>query len=170
MKGQPRIAARAKPQSQATRRQRIVVKAVPITVSGASGIGFGTAVIGDLPEGNILFFGATGYMQFTKDATATLVTATFTGNYSVGTAPTADATLNGAEVDLLPSVAISAATAGVSPVVRAANATPVMLDNTDGALEVNLQMLIADAEISGASQLLSATGVIDLVYVVLGDD
>jgi hypothetical protein len=170
MKGQPRIVARGKPQSTAVRRQRVTLKAVPITVSGATGVGFGTAVIGDLPEGNILFLGATGYLQFTKDATATLVTATFTGNYALGTAPNADVTLSGAEVDLLPSTALSAATAGVSPVTRAANNTAVMLDNTDGTLELNLQMLIADADISGASQLMLATGMIDLVYAVLGDD
>lgn len=169
-KGQPRIQARTKGQQTAFKRQRVSFKNLQITVSGATGVGFGTAVIGDLPEGNILLMGAAAYVQFTKDATASSVTATFTGNYAIGSAPTADATLAGAEVDVVPSTALAAATAGVSPLTRAVNATAVMLDNTDGSLELNLQMLIADVDISAANQLILATGAVDLVYAVLGDD
>lgn len=169
-KGQPRIQARGKGQQTAVKRLRVPFKDVQVTVAGLTGVGFGTAVIGDLPEGNILFLGATAYVQVRKDASASGVTATWAGNYAVGSAPTADASLAGAEVDLIPSTALAAATAGVSPLTRGANATPVMLDNTDGSLEVNLQLLIADADVSANGQLMLATGVVDLVFALLGDD
>lgn len=169
MKGLPRSNGRGKPQLAAVRRQRVVIKDVALTVNGASGVGFGTSVIGDFPEGNILFLGAISYIQLTKNVAAG-VQDTFDGDYSIGSAPTADATLNGSEVDLIPSTALNAATAGVSPVVRGANATQVMLDNTDGSLEFNLNVLIDDANISADAQTFKVNGYFDLVYSVLGDD
>lgn len=168
MKGFPRSLARSAPQNQAVRRQRVVLRNAAIRTTGAVGVGWGTAVIGDLPAGNILFLGATAYLQFTKLDAGT--TATFDGDYSIGSAPTADAALAGAEVDLIPSTALGAATAGVSPIVRGANATQAMLDNTDGSLEINLNLLMDDAVVSADDQDFTVTGVFDLVYSVLGDD
>ncbi len=132
--------------------------------------GWGTVVIGDFPEGNIALFACVGYLKFTKgDAN---ITATWTGNASIGSAPTADGTLSGSDVNIAPSTAISAATAGVSPVTRVASSATesgIMLDNTDGSLEINLNALVADASISGNSSL-TADGYVIIVYHVLGDD
>jgi len=155
---------------QSVTKQLVRVNAQAITVNGASGVGFGTAVIGDVPEGNVLFLGAIAYLQFTKVSAATGIQATFDGDYSIGSAPTADATLNGSEVDLIPSTALGAATAGVSPVVRGANATQVMLDNTDASLEINLNLLIDDANITADAQGLTVSGYVLLSYVIMGDD
>ena len=88
----------------------------------------------------------------------------------IGSAPTADATLSGSEVDIIASTALGAATAGVSPRARGTNATQVILDNTDGSLELNLNLLIDDANISADSQSLTASGELHIVYSVLGDD
>jgi hypothetical protein len=97
------------------------------------------------------------------------VIATFDGDYSIGSAPTADNALAGAEVDIIASTPLGAATAKVSPLVRATKASAAVLDNTDGALEVNLNLLIDDAAISGAADF-TVDGVVILSYVVLGDD
>lgn len=170
MKGLPRSMSRAvkSPNSVPVIRQRVKLSDLAIRTSGASGVGFGTAVIGDLPVGNILFQGAAGYLTFTKLDAGTI--ATFDGDFSVGSAPTADGSLAGAEVDILPSTALGAATAGVSPTVRSVNATQVMLDNTDGSLELNLNLLLDDASVSADDQDFTVDGVIDLVYSVLLDD
>jgi len=170
MKGLIRSLARGKPQNQAVRRQRIRVSALALSFTGAAGVGWATAVLGDLPEGNILILGGAAYLQFTKAASASGITATFDGTYSVGSTPTADATLTGTDIDVIGVATISAATAGVSPVTRGVNATQVMLDNTDNSLELNLNVTIADASISADTQAVTATGYVDIVYSVLGDD
>lgn len=164
MKGLPRSLAHA----NIGVSRNIPVRNLAIRTTGATGVGYGTAVIRDLPEGNILLLGAIAYLQFTKLDAGT--TATFDGNYAIGSAPTADATLSGAEVDIIPSTALGAATAGVSPMVRGANATQVMLDNTDGSLELNLNLLIDDAAVSADDQDFTVNGVVSLAYIVMGDD
>lgn len=166
MKGMIRSLAR-NPFAQPVRKLSIPVRALALSIAGTTGVGFGTVPIGDLPPGNILFLGAVAYMQFTT-ADGDVV-ATYDGDYSIGSAPTADAALAGAEVDIIPSTAMGAATAGVSPVVRGANATQVMLDNTDGSLELNLNVLIDDVSISGTGDFL-VSGVLHIAFTVLGDD
>lgn len=167
-KGLPRTMSRGKATSQEIIKQTLRINTA-ISVDGATGVGFGTAVIGGFPEGNILILGAVSYVKITKDSTATGIQATFDGDYSIGSAPTADVTLSGAEVDIIPSTALGAATSGVSPNVRGSNATQVMLNNNDGSLELNLNLLIDDANISADDQLVTATGELYILYSVLGD-
>lgn len=147
------------------------VKDVAVSVAGTSGVGWGTAVIGDLPEGNILLLGAVSYFTFTGPTSASL-SDTFDGDYAIGSAPTADATLSGSEVDIIQSTSLGAATAEVSPRARgtsAGSAAGVILDNTNGSLELNLQLLVDDADIS-ATVAMTASGTLYLSYIVLGDD
>lgn len=168
MKGLIRSLSRG-PKAQAPIvRQAFVLNDLAITVDGATGVGFGTVVAGDFPEGNILFLGGISYLQFYSADVG--VTTTWTGNYGVGSTATADATLSTTDVDLIASGAISAATAGLSPVTRSSNATVVMLDNTDGSLELNLNFIVADATISADDVPFVVDGYIELVYIVLGDD
>jgi len=170
-KGLPRSLARGAPQRQDIIRQVVKINhTVAVTAAGVA-VGFGTSVISDLPEGNILFLGAVGYLQLSGSGSDANLDATWDGDFSVGTAPTADVTLSGAEVDILPSTALGAATAEVSPRVRAVNATQAMLDNTDGSLELNLNVLIDAANITdGATVNLTARGVLQLAYIVMLDD
>lgn len=170
-KGLPRSLARGAPQRQDIIRQVVKIdRTVAVTATGAA-VGFGTGVIGDLPEGNILFLGAVGYLQLSGSGSDANLDATWDGDFSVGTAPTADVTLSGAEVDILGSTALGAATAEVSPRVRAVNATQAMFDNTDGSLELNLNVLIDAANIvDGATVNLTARGTLQLAYVVMLDD
>lgn len=166
-KGLPRSMARGP-----ERRQEIVKKTIPINhtivVDGATGVGFGSVVIGALPEGNILLLGAVAYVGL--DAPASGIVADFDGDYSIGTTPASDATLSGADVDVIASTATTQAVATVAPATRSANATQAVLDNTDGSLELNLNLLIDDADISADDVEIAATGFLHLAYIVLGDD
>ncbi len=169
-KGLPYSNKRGVPQQQDMVKQTLRIKALPIQVDGASGVGFGVKMIGDFPQGNILFLGAVSYLQFTKAAGATGIQAAFDGDYSIGTTPTADATISGTDANIVGSTALGAATSGVSPVVRGTGVTAAIFDNTDGSLEINLNLIIDDANINADDQDLTVTGTLDLVYSVLGDD
>lgn len=163
MKGLPRSLAHAD--------RGVGVKTIPldsVAIAVADGApGFGTAVIGDFPAGNIHFRAAVAYIRLTT--TDADVVAAFDGDFSIGTTPTADNALAGTEVNIIPSTALGAATAKVSPIVRATNITGVMLDNTDGSLELNFNLLIDDASISGAASF-TLTGYLLIDYIVMGDD
>jgi len=143
-----------------------------IEVDGATGVGFGTVVLAGLPQGNFMLLGAVAYVQLTGPGTGH--TADFEGDYSIGSAPTADATLSGAEVDIVPSTALAAATANVSPLTRGLQSDGslcgVVLDNTAGDLELNLNVLIDDADISADDVDFTLGGSVHLVYTMLGDD
>lgn len=169
MKGLPRSRSRGAPQLQNCMKIVVKLRAKQITVDGASGVGFGTVVVGDLPQGNILLLGAVGNLKASK-VTAAGTLDTFNATVALGSAPTADATLSGAEVDILPATALGAATSGISPTGRITNATQVILDNTDDSLELNLGMTIPDLDISANGQILALDGEIYLSFVVLGDD
>lgn len=169
-KGLPRSLGRGPASAAPVLKQTFVVRNGTVTVTAAgAAVAFGVAVIGDLPEGNVLLLGATGYFSFsTADAD---IGATWNGDYSVGSAPTADVTLSGAEVDILPSTAVGPAVAKVSPRTRSVNATQIMLDNTDGSLELNLNLLVDAADIvDGASADMTINGELTLLYSVMGDD
>ena len=171
VKGLTRSLGRGVATVQKIMKHTVTVRAAALEVDGATGVGFGTAVVGDLPEGNVLFLGATSYLQITTADAG--ITATFDGDYGVGTTPADDATITGADVDVIPSTALGAATAGISPRVRGASAVATcgtIHDNTDGSLELNLNVLIDDAAISADDT--ASTFDLDMVlsYVVLGDD
>lgn len=171
-KGLPYSTKRGEPGAvQVVRKHVIPVVNLSLTASaGVAAVGFGTAVVGDLPEGNILFLGGVSYLQFTTSDTD--ITTTWTGNYSVGTVPTADNDVADTdEANLIASATLNAATARVSPVTKGTNATAVVLNNADGSLEINLNLLVADAAFTDSqSATFTVNGTIQLVYIVLGDD
>lgn len=170
MKGLARSIGRGSPQQAPIVKQKVFLTAVPISATCVgSAVGFGTAVIGDIPEGNLLLLGAIAYLQFSSSS-ANLIT-TYSGNFSIGSAPTADNALTGSEVDFIPSTAISAATAKVTPVLRGANGTVILLNNTDTTLELNLNILIAAASITDdTTAALTVSGFVELAYIMLGDN
>lgn len=171
MKGLVRSRSRGKQGIAALSRMIIPFRSFPITVTDpGAAVAWNTAVFGDFPEGNILFLGAIAYLQYSSSAAG--VIATFDGDFSIGTAPTADASLTAGEVDIIPSTALGAATAKVSPMVRATHAVAVtgtVYDNTDGSLELNLNTLIDDASISATSAF-TINGFFQMLYSVVGDD
>ena len=137
--------------------------------------GVGTKVLRKLKQGNLMFFGALCYVTFTKVSGS--ITDTFDGDFSIGTTADANATLATTDVDIIQSTAMGAATAGVSPRIRAltANTSGILtnnvtiFDNTAADLELNLNVLIDDAAISGAA-VLRAKGTLFLAALKMGDD
>jgi hypothetical protein len=170
-KGLPRSMSRGVPQRQEIIKQTVNIDTT-VTVSATStAVGFGTVVIGDIPEGNVLLLGAVAYLQLSGSGSDANLAATWDGDFSIGSTATADVTLSGTDVDIIASTSTGAATAEVSPRVRAANATQAILDNTDGSMELNLNVLIDAANITDdTSVVLTASGVLQLVYVVMLDD
>lgn len=169
-KGLPRSLARGGAKEPVFKKV-FIAENLPIVVDGASGVGFGSAVLGGLPQGNIVLLGAVSYMKFSTASTD--VTTTFDGDYGIGSTPASDATITGADVDVVSSSALGAATARVSPRKRGATAAGLagaVLDNTDGSLELNLNLLIDDATISADNVDFLANGELQLLYSVLGDD
>lgn len=171
-KGLPRSLGNGSPgQEPSPRRVRYPIKSLALSaVSVTTADGSGSAVIGDLPEGNILFLGAIGYVRFsTTDADVT--SAVWEGDYALGTSPAADPTIDGAEVNILPLTAVGPAVSKVSPVTRAAGSTVAIFDNTAGDMELNLNFKIDAAHIGdSATGSFTVDGYVDLVYMVLGDD
>lgn len=174
-KGLPRSLKRAQFNQTGNGLVKVTFPVRNVTLSVADGApGFGTVVIGDLPQGDLLLLGAVSYMQFTNIGSNLI--ATWAGNYAIGVDPTADNVLSAspaAEVQIVDNVAIAAAVAGVSAMTRSASTTAqfagaVLLNNRDGAMELNLNVLIADASISGAASL-RVNGALHMAYVQLGD-
>lgn len=164
MKGAPRTRKRARLTGGALEPQVIPVSLTVAITDGAPGRG--TAVIRGLPTGYLLLQCAVADLTFTR--VGTNITATFDGDFSIGTVPTADSDLSDTgEANIIASTAMGAATAGVSPRLRPTNSTAALIDNTDGNGELNLNVLIDDAAISGADSL-TVSGKLVLALIDMG--
>jgi len=170
-KGLQRSLSRGPATRQSISKLEFSVNAPITSVATGSAIGFGSAVIGDFPEGNILLLGAIANLNFTGPTSDDL-TDTWAGDFGIGTTPASDATISVADEDIIPETAIPPATAEASPVVRApSTANGVILDNTDGSLEINLNLLVDAAnQTDDTSVVITATGSVVISFVVLGDD
>lgn len=167
-KGLTRSLSRSPKTSPGLRRMTLKVKAlqVPITDPGGA-VGYGTAVFGTLPEGNVLIVGVVANLQLSSASAG--IGATFVGTFAVGTAATADATLNGSEVNIVPATAASAAVAKVAPIKRATLSSAIIIDNTAKDLNLNMNITVPDADLTAASTM-QVDGEIYVAYVVMGDD
>jgi hypothetical protein len=173
VKGLRRSLARGAAVAQEVIKATYTVRALPIVVDGATGVGWGTAVLGDLPEGNILLLGAVSYMQFDSAGGQAGLSDTWNGDYGIGTTPASDGTITAGDIDVIGSTAATVAASEDSPRTRGVSVTATngaVLDNTDGSLELNLNLLIDDADISADDVALTATGELHIAYIVLGDD
>lgn len=178
-KGLPRSLAHAVPGTElAPRRIRYTAKNLALTVvSITTGAGSGTVVLGDFPEGNILLLGGAAYLRFST-ADADITSATWNGDYAIGTTPDANVTIDTTDLDIIndgagspAAVAVGPAASKISPVTRGILNTTKLFDNTDGSLELNLNFLVDAGDIGdGATASFTVDGYVDLVYIVLGDD
>lgn len=167
-KGLPRSLRRGSQQQQIVTKLTIPLRGVLVNVSAVgANIGWGTAVIGDFPNSHIKMMAAAASLRFSGPGTPNLED-NWTGTFSIGTDPTADATLNGSEVNIIASTNISAATGEVSPVVTAVNGVDAVFNNANGALEVNLNMTIAAASISDDQTVpIRVDGVVEITYITM---
>ena len=142
----------------------------------AATVDAGTFVIGGLPQGNILLLGAVSYVAVDAGTDAEVID-NWAGDYGIGSIPNADVDLADAGDDnFIPSTALLAGGADkLSPRARATSTVGteqgVILDNTDGSLELNFNLLIDDNVIDDAGVgTFLVTGDLFLALVVLGDD
>lgn len=147
----------------------VVSNRVSVSIDGSSGAGWGTAVIGGLPEGFLSLKAAVAAVTVLGTG-GTGIAATWSGDVAVGTTPTADNTLGGTDVNVTASTAIGPAVAGVIGRVSALGSTAVLLDNSGGSLELNLNVLVDDANVSGTEGTLDIDVVVWLDMTILGDD
>lgn len=171
-KGLPRSMQRGAAATQEIIKQTLRFDGDTITVDGATGVGFGTLAKFALPEGNILVLGAVADLQFTGPTSADLADD-WEGDFGVGSTPASDATISGADVDIIPSTAIAAATAEVSPQTVGRSTASLgggIIDNTAADKEINLNLLIDDVDIGADGIDLTVTGFLHIAYIVLGDD
>jgi len=171
-KGLPYSHKRGPHVEQGITKLRIEVDDVVVVSATAAAIGWGTGVLQGLPEGNLMFLGAIANVNFAGSGADANLVDTWSGDFGVGTTPADDATITAADVDLIPSTAIGAATAEVIATVRAeSTANGVFFNNTDGSLEVNFNLLIDAADITDDESVnITVKGVVTLSMVVIEDD
>ena len=124
------------------------------------------------PEGRILVLGVTATLrQKTTSALATTLNASSTGAIALGTAAASNTTLATTMVNLLPSTAFtSSATVNVpGTAVSAALASSAQFDGTTTAVPVYLNTAYATTTDVDGDATQTISGVINLVWVNLGD-
>ena len=170
-KGLARSLSRGPALQQPIRKAYVEIDA-EVAITGATGVGWGTLSLGEFPEGFVLLLGASISVVLDGTGEANLVNA-WDGDISVGTSATADGTLSGGEINLIPSMAVKAA-AGTkaTPFTSAMSAAALagtILNNTDEGLTANLNIAIDDADISGNSTV-RVSGGAWFLYSIMGDD
>lgn len=143
--------------------------AVPVTVANTTGASFGSVKIADFIAGKVHIFG--GKANFTRiDWSGTDIAATGSGDFSIGTTATADASLATTEVNILASTAMLdpfVAGIGNGSGSFAAGAT---YDGTGTAIDLYLNVIIDDADVAdAASDVVLFTGTVKFAGVYLED-
>jgi len=126
-------------------------------------------VIHGLPTGNIELLGAVVSLALAGSGADANLGDTWSGDFGIGTTPADDGTITAGDVDIIGSTAVGPASGEAISAVKANNVTAALLDNTGGGLEVNLNVLIDDADISGDGVPITCTGSLHLAYAVLGN-
>lgn len=134
----------------------ITLEDTPVVVVGATGVGFGGVKIYDLPAGAIQVLGVTVDSLIVTVDTNTLDAADG-GDWSLGSTIADDATITGTDVDFCPSTSADPIN-GTNSAMLAATAT---IGAGSTASDINLNMLIDDADIAG-----TATNTVDATITI----
>jgi len=135
---------------------------VPVVVVGATGVGFGGTKIYDLPEGRILVQGVTVDSLIVTVGTG--LDAADGGDWSFGTAITTNATLDGVNVDIAPKTSADA----INSTNSTALAASAQFDGTTTAKDININMIIDDADIA-ATVTNTVDATVTVTWINLGD-
>lgn len=145
---------------------------LPITVGNTTGISFGNVKLYDFPEGRHNFLGVQLNdltVGLGDEGNVTPIAGTMGGDVSLGTTGTSDSTLDGTDVNLMPSTSIDPISGGIASGALAAGST--VLDGRTTALDMYLNMIIDDADVAdGAEDVLLLSGTITITWVNLGND
>lgn len=171
-KGLSRSLGRGNPLIAKIMKQTFVAKDLVLDMDGASGVGFATVVLGDFPEGNILLLGAVSYLSVRASGSEAGLLAAWEGDVGVGTTPMSDATISAGDEDIIASHS-HIAVAEIGPRTRGTSLaadTGEIHDNTDGSLEINVNVLIDDDDISADDIEMFVDGEVTISFVMMGDD
>ena len=146
-------------------RRVFPIENLAISMTGATGVGFGTAVVGDFETGRVVVVGTRSTLTITE-ASASIID-TFSGDFGIGSTPLTDGTISAGDVDMLASTAFGPAVSSSVTVSGVSTATEfgTILNNDSGALEINLNVLLDDASISGDDDI-TVNGTVELSYLV----
>lgn len=151
--------------------------ALPVVTGNTTGASFGSKAVYTFPAGRILILGNIAYFSTVTFNTAAGADGDIagggSGDYSMGSTATADATLATTDVDLLPSTALlDPFVAGVGRSnVGSALAAAAQFDGTTTALSAYLNCIIDDADVAdaAASDSVFFTGFSRITWAFLGD-
>jgi hypothetical protein len=141
-----------------------------ITKDGLDG-GWGTLKLATFPKGRIWVHGAVGTLSSVDVSDSANIGDTGSGDYSFGTAATANTTLDGTAVDLAPSAAlIDPFVAGVG----SANASSVLaagalFDGSSAAKTVNLNIKFDNGDVTTGNGAADVAGKITILWSYLAD-
>lgn len=143
-----------------------------VLVDEAGVVAYGGLKIATLPEGAVVWLGATADLALTADDVG--VNADWDGDFALGTVTASnDATLTGTEQDLLPTTATPQAAGSATTATGQSTATEVgaVHDGTTTAIPVFLNILVDDADhnVAGTPTNIVCNGTITLLYADMGD-
>lgn len=155
----------------------LALDSLPVVTGNTTGASFGSKQLYTFPQGRILIKGVLAYFRLITFNTAAGVdgdiAAAGSGDYSIGSTASADATLGGTDIDLLPSTAmLDPFVAGVGRSnVGSALAASAQFDGTTTPLSAYLNAIIDDADVSDAAANDSVffTGWVRMTWSWLGD-
>ena len=155
----------------------LTYNAFPVVTGNTTGASFGSKQVYDFPAGRVAIISNLAYFtQITFNTEAGTngdIAGAGSGDYSMGSTATADATLATTDVDLLPSTAmLDPFVTGVGRSnVGSALAALVQFDGTTTPLDMYLNVIIDDADVSdgAANDSVYFTGWSRTTWLWLGD-
>lgn len=146
----------------------LTLASTPVTVANTTGASFGGVKLYDFPAGRIAALGVTANLSLNWAGTD--IAAAGSGDFALGSTITDDATLDGTDVDLLPSTGL------LDPFVlgvgtgKGALAAGAQFDGTTDAVDANLNIIIDDADVAdAATDIVLVSGTVTITWVNLGD-
>ncbi len=155
-------------QGDVVHKTTFTLASTPVTVGNVTGASFGGVKLYDFPAGRILVLGVTADLSFNWAGTD--IGLTGSGDFALGRSISADATLAGTDVDLLPSTALLDPFVDGVGTGKGALVASAQFDGTGGAISANLNIIIDDADVANAAEdIVLASGPVVIHWINLGD-
>jgi hypothetical protein len=150
------------------RQTVLTLASTPVTVGNTTGVSFGGVKLYDFPVGRIAVIGATANLSLNWAASD--IADAGSGDFALGSTITEDATLDGTDVDMLPSTAmLDPFVTGVGT-AKGALAASAQFDGTTEAVDANLNIIVDDADVADASSnIILVSGTVTITWANLGD-
>jgi hypothetical protein len=147
----------------------LTINSAVFALTEAGTAGWGTMPLYDFPAGSLSILGVTADITFDASADTTNVAATGSGDFSVGSTATADATLDTTDVDLVPSSPLSDPFVSSVGLGVGRMATMVTFDGTTTPKEAHLNLIIDAGDQTDDAAGLTLTGTVTIAWLNAGD-